>query len=185
MSITTTHLPQADHDRQSLLDTLADGYYEVDSEGVLLVANTALARLLGVDSPAQLLGTGYRRYMDAAQALRLAETAHRTLQTGQNEPLVTCKVRRADGEERLFELSLAVVRDEAGKPQSIRGTVRDVTTRVRPARADELNKLNGELEALRKRYDEVSNLEQLKTHMIRITAHDLRSRFRSSPAIST
>lgn len=175
MSTATTRLPQAEQDRQSFLDTLADGYYEVDSDGVLLAANTALARLLGVEAPAQLLGTAYRRYMDTAQALRVAEAAHRTLQTGQDEPLFTCKVSRADGEERLFEISLAAVRDDAGKPQHIRGTVRDVTTQGNPASADELSRLNAELESLQQRYDELSKLEQLKTHMIRITAHDLRS----------
>lgn len=168
MSTRTTHLPQADQERQSVLDNLADGYYEADLQGSLLTVNMSLARLLGCESSEQLTGNGYKRFIDSGQVRRLIKVAQRVLETGKAEPMLTCTVKRADGERRLFEVSMALVRDAAGEPRSFSGIIRDITERG-------ANPLQAELDELRQRYDDVSELEQLKTHMIRITAHDLRS----------
>src|SRR5688500_17348254 len=42
------------------LDELAIGAYRLDATGLILEANTAAARLLGVDSPADLVGRNSR-----------------------------------------------------------------------------------------------------------------------------
>jgi PAS domain S-box-containing protein len=176
MSITTSRLPRTDQEHQAFFDNLADGYYEADIQGNLLAANTSLARLLGCEHPAELIGRGYSRFIDSSQVQVLVQAAQRIKRTGEAAPLLTCPVTRADGEQRLFEVSVALVRNEAGKPVNFQGIVRDITESTRDAASvRQLNALQAELEALRKRYDEVSELEQLKTHMIRMTAHDLRS----------
>lgn len=170
MSVTTSRLPKA-QERQSFFDTLADGYYEADMQGNLLAANTSLARLLGYEDPTKLIGRGYSRFLDASQVQVFTQAAQRLVRTGEAPPLLTLPVMRADREERLFEISLALMQNEAGKPIRFHGIVRDITESARGA----ANALQAELEDLHKRYEEVSELEQLKTHMIRMTAHDLRS----------
>src|SRR5829696_8763293 len=155
MSITTSRLPHADQKRQFFFDNLADGYYEADIQGNLLAANTSLARLLGCEHSAELIGRGYTRFIDESQMVVLVQAAQRIKRTGDAAPLITCPVTRANGEQRLFEVSVALVRNEAGKPVNFQGIVRDITESTRDAAsARQLDTQQAELEALRKRYDE-------------------------------
>ncbi len=156
--------------------TLADGYYETDLQGHITVVNASLCQLLGCTDAAQLIGTLPGSFIDPATWAHLVGTARRVLETGSPAPLVKCSVTRADGTPRAFELSIALISGVGAAPTGFCGIVRDATGRSAVAGEDArlAASLQAQLIETQSLYVAVSELEQLKTHMLRVLAHDLR-----------
>ncbi|MEP7290346.1 MAG: PAS domain-containing sensor histidine kinase [Chloroflexota bacterium] len=169
-------LQQGDNQRAALFDSIADGYYEADLQGNLRVVNRALSEILGCDDLARVTESGYSRFIDVENLRRLQKASQRVLKTGSALKAVECMITRADGERRCLEVSIALLCDDDDTPLGFHGIVRDVTRSARTVDSLRLYEhLQFELAELKNRYTELSEVEQLKTHMIRVTAHDLRS----------
>ncbi len=158
--------------RDMLWDSIADGYYETDLEGTLVTANRPFCRMLGYENPQQVIAAKVR-LLGAETWGKLRE---RILTSGEPLTAVDCMISSADHEKRCFEISMALLPDAAGNPAGFHGIVRDVSDTVRGNESLRLYEgLQAELDELRRQYAELSEVEQLKTHMIRVTAHDIRS----------
>jgi PAS domain-containing protein len=64
-----------------ILETIQDGYFEIDLRGSFTLANPALAGMLGYPA-AELQGMHYKRYTDPAEARRLFEAVNSVFTTG-------------------------------------------------------------------------------------------------------
>ena len=186
-----SRLLQSDAPRQALLDAsadIADGYYEIDLKGRLVAVNSSFCHMLGCAEAAQVINSDPNRFLDLTAQERIRQALRRVRETGVAAHAVECTITRADGEPRALEFSISLLRSSANQPIGFRGIVRDVTERVRAfnRRVESVREssretvrlyetLQAQFADLRSLYSQVSDMEQLKTHMIRVAAHDLRS----------
>lgn len=119
-----------------IVDTMAEGMVVLDAEGRYVLANPAAARLVGVDSPAQILG---RRFDDVpwqrthVAGRRFDARDHAFMRLRGGEPQVQSErvtLRRADGGRSVVSLNARPVRGEDGAFEGVVMTFVDVTARV-------------------------------------------------------
>jgi len=111
---------------REILDTMEEGYYEVDLAGNFTFVNDSMSRIIGYEKE-HLLGQSYRiLYRDPNIVF---EPYNRVYRTGQPEKAANIPVIRGDGREIFIEVSITLRRDNYGEPIGFRGVVRDVTMR--------------------------------------------------------
>lgn len=122
---------EAEEKYRSIFENAAEGIFQNTPEGAFLSANPALARMLGFDSPEELI----RERHDLEQ-LGYAEPAKR----GEFQRLLEEKgfvnnfeyeALRRDGSTIWVSENVRIVRDDAGKALYYEGSVQDITERKR------------------------------------------------------
>jgi diguanylate cyclase len=112
---------------RDILESIEDGYYEVDLSGKIIACNRAAARMLGY-SVTELVGSDYGQIcMDSSMVFSVFNEAFKT---GQPQFSVTIEMRRKDDKLVYAELSLSLTRDKIGKIVGFRGLGRDITERI-------------------------------------------------------
>jgi two-component system cell cycle sensor histidine kinase/response regulator CckA len=111
---------------RTLVDQAPVGIYRSTPAGAFLAANTALARILGYDSPADLLTLDMTRdvYADPAERQRLLD---RDTYTDREYDEVEATWKRKDGRRITVQLSVRAVRSATGAVEYYETFVRDVT----------------------------------------------------------
>lgn len=115
---------------REILESIEDGYYEVDLAGNFTFFNHVVSRTLGY-SPEELRGMNYRQYTDPENAAKLFQAFHQVFLTGEPIKGFAWEVVCRDGRRRFVEASVSLIRDPAGCPVGFRGIVRDITDRLR------------------------------------------------------
>ena len=118
---------------RTILDTIEDGYYEVDLAGNLTFCNDSICRLAGVACE-ELVGMNNRRYVSPETAKEMYRVFSRVYRTGIPAQLTDYEIRRPDGARRIVVLSTTLMRDLEGTPVGFRGILRDLTQRRREER---------------------------------------------------
>ncbi|MFL6655671.1 MAG: PAS domain S-box protein, partial [Sulfurifustis sp.] len=111
-----------------VLETMYEGYFEVDLAGNYTFFNDALCRIQGY-SREEMMGMNYRQYTDPETAKRVYAIYNEIYRTGASTQLTEWAFVRKDGTRGIWESSPQVIRDAEGKPIGFRGVVRDVTLR--------------------------------------------------------
>lgn len=117
----------------SIMESLEDGYYELDHAGDLTVVNEALCRMFGY-TRAQMLSDPVRHvieFMVVDQAQSLVETFRQVYRTGQPCQAFEASIRRRDGRTVMIEMSITLTYDSQGRRIGYRGIARDITARKR------------------------------------------------------
>jgi PAS domain S-box-containing protein len=127
-------LRQSEEKYRSILETMEEGYYEVDLAGNFTFFNETICRVLG-RTREELMGTNNRAYTDEANAEKLFQAFHQVHQTGRPTRGTDWEVIRKDGTRLHVEASVGLIRDALGAPTGFRGIVRDVTARKRAEEA--------------------------------------------------
>lgn len=122
-------LRESEEKYRLLLENIEDGFYEVDLAGNLLYCNDSMARIYGVEDRFSVKGINYRDYMDKENAEAVYQAYNRVFCTGNPEKGFSLEIRRNDGNKRILEVSVSLVRDGDGRPAGFRGIVRDITER--------------------------------------------------------
>ena len=114
---------------RALFENVLEGVYQSAPNGDILAANPALARMLGFDSPEQLLRDANTPdlYTDPADRTARLQELERQGELRNAE----LKLRRRDGTELVVLENTRVVRDEAGDVLFYEGTLTDITERKR------------------------------------------------------
>ena len=137
-------LGRAEAKYRSIVDHAAEGIFQADLQGLIVVCNPALARMLGFDSPAELVASTLNIDTLFPEPTTQGEGLHRRLlETGS----VTDLELQASGagDRRIWvSLNCHTVPDDEGRPKWVEGTAVDVT--ARRAAQDELRQLAAELE---------------------------------------
>ncbi|HYV03377.1 MAG TPA: methyl-accepting chemotaxis protein, partial [Blastocatellia bacterium] len=115
---------------RTILESIEDGYYEVDLGGNLTFFNDPVCKLHGY-SPEELRGMNNRNYMDPEVARSVHQEFNKVFRTGQPSGEFSYPIIRKDGEQRHVEASISLVRTPEGEPAGFRGIIRDVTERRR------------------------------------------------------
>ena len=114
---------------RSIFENALEGIFQSSLDGRLLTANPQFARMLGYDSPQEVVDTvtdiGALIY---AQPERRQELLSR-LESGDSGPNFRMKIRKKDGSEIWTELTAMVVREEGAEP-IIEGLIKDISERL-------------------------------------------------------
>ena len=113
---------------RTILETIADGYHEVDLVGNLTLVNDSLCEILGYPR-AELLGMNYRRLMDEPTAKSVFQAYNGVYSTGRSNFGFSYQNIRKDGSRRDVSVSISLIKDADGQPRGFRGIMRDVTER--------------------------------------------------------
>ncbi|UCD38223.1 MAG: PAS domain S-box protein [Fidelibacterota bacterium] len=115
---------------QDILESIEEGYFQVDLAGDLIYCNEAMCRI--ADLPREeLIGMNNRDYTTPETARKMYETFNEIYRTGRSAKVMDYEVIRKDGVRLILELSASLVRDTDGEPSGYLGIVRDVTERKR------------------------------------------------------
>ena len=150
---------------RSILESIEDGYYEVDRQGNFTLVNDSLCKILGY-SRNDLLLINYRALMNTDNAEKIKETFKRVFRTGYPAKGFDNEFVRKDGVRINNELSVSPIRDAQGEIIGFRGIVRDITERKKIA--EELRLHRDHLEELVKgaTAELVKANEQLKREIL-------------------
>lgn len=120
-------LRNSEEKARELLNTIEDGYYEVDLRGFFLFCNQAYAGILGL-SREEILGGSYK-YIGGHDTQQTFQVFNSVFRTGIPIKGMERKYIRPDGSHRDLETSVSLILDENGRPKGFRGIVRDITER--------------------------------------------------------
>ncbi|MBE7530344.1 MAG: PAS domain S-box protein [Ardenticatenaceae bacterium] len=115
---------------RDILESIKDGYYEVDLDGSIIMINKQAADVFGYPH-AQLLGMNFRQFTSPETAEISYKAFNSVFRTGEPIEGLTHPIITADGEERYVEVSISLVKDANNHPTGFRGIVRNVTGRIR------------------------------------------------------
>jgi len=131
-------LSESEKKYRTILQSIDDGYYEVDLAGNLTFFNDALCNILGY-SKDELMGMNNRKFMDEMTSKKVYQTFNTVYRTGKAAKAFDWGTIRKDGTRRYLETSVSLIRDSEGQPIGFRGIGRDITERKR---AEEQAKLH-------------------------------------------
>jgi diguanylate cyclase (GGDEF)-like protein/PAS domain S-box-containing protein len=115
---------------RSILDSIEDGYYEVDLEGNFTFFNDQIPKHIGYSSD-ELIGVNYRKIMDKENAKKVYQTFHKVFTTSVSVTNVDWEQTGKDGSRIFVESSVSLRRDMKGNPIGFCGIIRDITERKR------------------------------------------------------
>ena len=128
-------LQQSEEKYRGILDSIHEGYYEVDLAGNYTFCNPAFCRILGYSEDEVLCSSYRRHYVDEASIAKVTETYNKVYRTGTPVHLSDWEVIRKDGSKAVLEVSASLLRDAAGQPAGFRGIARDISERKRSEEA--------------------------------------------------
>ncbi|MRR17883.1 MAG: PAS domain S-box protein [Deltaproteobacteria bacterium] len=111
---------------RTILDSIGEGYYEVDLTGNFTFFNDALCRIWGYPKE-EMMGLNNRTYADPATARTLYEVHKKVYETGRPGKLFDYEIISKDRTKRVIQSSFTLLKDTDGKAIGFRGIVRDIT----------------------------------------------------------
>lgn len=121
-------LEQSEARDRAILDTIRDGYFEMDAGGHLSTVNPALCRMLGYPAE-ELIGRHFSTLLldeDAQRARSLYEKAREDERRSTFSAAFKCR----DGRLLNFETRSSIIRDTHGTFAGFRGILRDISDHV-------------------------------------------------------
>jgi diguanylate cyclase (GGDEF)-like protein/PAS domain S-box-containing protein len=118
----------------NMLESIEDGYYEVDLRGNLTLFNDSLCRIHGYARD-ELVGMNYRAYMDDDTVKHVFKTFNGVYQTGKPAKGTNWEIIRKDGSRKIIGASVSLRGDSFGSPVGFRGIIRDITEQKRAEQA--------------------------------------------------
>jgi len=117
---------------KQIVESLLEGYYETDIQGRITFLNRSYAALVGTTEE-ELLFRDLPGFPVSAGELEHLRLYRQDLLDGKNPQRMVELFRQGPGAE-VLELSMSVLRDNAGEPVGFHGIMRDVTSRKRAER---------------------------------------------------
>ena len=114
---------------RSILESIEEGYFEVDLYGNFTFFNSALPKIMGFP-PEELKKTNNRDFTSEETAEKMKQVFKRIIRTGRSARVLNYEITSRDGTKRILEISASLMRDADRKPAGFRGLVRDVTEQL-------------------------------------------------------
>ncbi len=172
-------LRQSEERYRTILDSIEEGYFDVDLGGYFISFNDSMCRILGYPRE-DMMGMGYRVYTAKKDAKVVFKTFNQVYRTGNPMKDLSWEVSRKDGSKGFEEVSVSLLRNQAGEIIGFRGISRDVTERKqmereREALLKDLKKVNRKLEQSNKELQD----------FVYVASHDLREPLRKITSFGT
>jgi len=118
-------LKESEEKYRRILESIEEGYYEVDPDGNFTFMNDATCQILGV-SKAELSGRNMRQFLTAESDRKLFDTFQQCLRAGRSVKAFDIELQRGDA-VLFIEASAGQRRNQAGEAIGFRGMLRDRT----------------------------------------------------------
>jgi len=118
----------------TILVSIEDGYFEVDTAGNFTFFNDSVCRMLGY-SRAELMGMNNRQYTDKQNGQKLYQVFNKIFRTGEPSKGFDHEIIRKDGTKLYIESSAFLIKNIYGRPVGFRGIMRNITDRRRAEEA--------------------------------------------------
>ena len=119
-------LRQSEEKYRNILESMEEGYYEVDLAGTLTYTNGSACRMHGY-SKEELIGMNNRQWTDKENAKKLFQAFNKVYKSDESGAVCDYELVRKDGVRRYVEVSISLRKDPSGKPIGFRGLLRDIT----------------------------------------------------------
>jgi len=119
-------LKESEEKYRSILESMEEGYFEVDLAGTFTLTNESMAKILGYSNN-ELLGVNNRSYMDPSTAVKVYKIFNSIYKSRNPQKYFNYKINRKDGQKRTLEASTALRLNNEGIPCGFSGVARDVT----------------------------------------------------------
>jgi len=157
-------LRQSEEKYRTILESIEDGYFEVDLAGNFTFFNDSICEILGY-SRDELIGMNNRQYTDEDNARKLYQTFNKVYTSGQSAKEFDWQIIRKDGTNRHVDASVSLIKDSEDHRIGFRGIVREITERKRMEGA-----LRESEEKYRKLYNESKRAEQVYHSLLQTSA---------------
>jgi len=118
-------LRKSEEKYRSILETMEEGYYEVDLTGKFTFLNDSMCRMHGYPKE-ELMAMNNRQYTDKETAKRIYQVFNQVFKTGGSDRC-THEIVKKDGSKKDVGLSVSLIKDSSGKPIGFRGIAQDIT----------------------------------------------------------
>jgi diguanylate cyclase (GGDEF)-like protein/PAS domain S-box-containing protein len=121
-------LRESEEKYRSILESIEEGYYEVDLAGNFTFLNAPICRIFGFTND-EMLTMNNQDLMDKENAKKVFNTFRKVYETGEPAKGFDWEFTRKDNSKGFLAASSSLIRNGEGKPIGFRGLVRDVTER--------------------------------------------------------
>jgi len=111
---------------RNILESIEEGYFEVDQKGNFTFFNDSVSRILGY-SREELMGMNYREYSTPETSKKMYRTFNEVYNLGRTANILEYEVIKKNGSIKHLEFSVSVMKDQERRPIGARGVARDVT----------------------------------------------------------
>jgi len=115
---------------RNILESMEEGYFEVDLKGNFTFFNDSVIRILGY-SREDLMGMNNRKYSTPESAKKMYQVFNRVYITGKTANISEYEVIKKDGSIKYLEFSVSIKGDQEKEPTGFRGVARDVTEQLK------------------------------------------------------
>jgi two-component system, cell cycle sensor histidine kinase and response regulator CckA len=115
---------------RTILESMEEGYYEVDLAGNFTYLNDAMCKIRGF-SREELMEMNSRESMTEETAKEVFKAFSDVYTTGKSAKNIEWETIRKDGTIRIVETSASLIKDAEGEPKGFRGVVRDISEKRR------------------------------------------------------
>lgn len=114
---------------RSILESMEEGYYELDTSGNLQFFNQAFNRIIGYERQ-ELIGQNYRDFSDPKDVGKIFKAFNNVYVSHRPSKEFEWQILRKDGEKRHLEASVSLIKNAEGLAKGFQGIIRDVTDRI-------------------------------------------------------
>lgn len=119
-------LRESEEKYRTILESIENGYFEVDLSGSFIFFNDFLCTILGY-SRDELDGMNKKQFTVQDNAKKLDQTFNEVYITGKPAKGIDWEIIRKNGDKRYLEFSISLMKDGKGRPIGFRGIVQDIT----------------------------------------------------------
>lgn len=124
--MTEEALLDSERKHRNIIESIEEGYYEIDLGYVLSFFNDALCEMTGRTQP-ELMGTDIRTTISQRDIPVLVRAIEDVLDGGKAAKCIGCEIIRKDGTSLYSDISVSLMADMNGEPEGFRGIFRDIT----------------------------------------------------------
>ena len=121
---------QGEEKYRTILESIQEGYFEVDLAGKITFCNDSMARIMGA-AREELMGMSYKNLTRKENTKEIFYAFNNVYKTGEPSKTFDWQIMRRDGVEVFVETSITLQKDPSGEPAGFKGMIRDVTERKR------------------------------------------------------
>ena len=136
-------LRESEEKYRTIIESIEEGYFEVDLPGNLKFFNESTCKILGYTQQ-ELSGISYREYTDALTSEKMYKIFNKVYKSGKPVKVMDYGIIRKDGTTRILSMSTSLICDSSGAAIGFRGIARDDTDRK--LAEEKIRRMNDELE---------------------------------------